>query len=65
MQEAVMIVISYVIQFVGLILLVVGFRRTNRNLLLSAALLLWFGAGSSDFVHGFMDSVHAESGPHT
>jgi hypothetical protein len=54
-----MAIISSVIQLVGLILLVAGFRSTNRNLLLGAALLLWFGAGSSDFVHGFMDGVHA------
>jgi hypothetical protein len=54
-----MIIISSVIQLVGLILLVAGFRSTNRNLLLGAALLLWFGAGSSDFVHGFMEGMHA------
>jgi hypothetical protein len=58
-------VISYVIQFLGLILLVVGFRRANRNLLLGAALLLWFGAGSIEFVDGFRDGLHAESGLHT
>jgi hypothetical protein len=54
-----MAIISSVIQLVGLILLVAGFRSTNRNLLLGAALLLWFGAGSSDFVHGFMEGMHA------
>jgi hypothetical protein len=53
-----MVIISSVIQLVGLILLIAGFRSANRNLLLGAALLLWFGAGSSDFVHGFMDGVH-------
>jgi hypothetical protein len=58
-------VISYVIQFLGLILLVVGFRRANRNLLLGAALLLWFGAGSIEFVDGFRDGLHAGSGLHT
>lgn len=59
-----MAVISYTIQFVGLVLLVVGFRRADRKLLLSAALLLWFGAGSSDFVHGFMNGMAAGSGLH-
>jgi len=53
-----MAVISLVIQVLGFILLVAGFRGANRNLL-GAALLLWFGAGSSDFVHGFIDGVHS------
>jgi hypothetical protein len=53
-----MAVISLVIQVLGLILLIAGFRGGNRNMLLGAALLLWFGAGTSDFVHGFIDGVH-------
>jgi hypothetical protein len=57
-----MAIISSVIQLVGLILLVAGFRSTNRNLLLGAALLLWFGAGSSDFVHGFIEGSRSEYG---
>jgi hypothetical protein len=57
-----MAVISLVIQLLGLVLLVAGFRGTNRNLLLGAALLLWFGAGTSDFVHGFIEGVHAGRG---
>lgn len=58
-MEAAMAVISLVIQVLGFILLVAGFRGANRNLLLGAALLLWFGAGSSDFIHGFIDGVHS------
>jgi len=54
-----MAVISLVIQILGLILLIAGFRGGNRNMLLGAALLLWFGAGTSDFVHGFIDGVHS------
>jgi hypothetical protein len=54
-----MAVISLVIQVLGLILLIAGFRGGNRNMLLGAALLLWFGAGTSDFVHGFIDGVHS------
>ncbi len=57
-----MAIISSVIQLVGLILLVAGFRSTNRKLLLGAALLLWFGAGSSDFFHGFMEGARAAGG---
>jgi hypothetical protein len=55
-------IISSVIQIVGLILLVAGFRNANRNLLLGAALLLWFGAGSSDFIHGFIEGSRAAYG---
>ena len=59
--ELAMAVISLVIQVIGLILLIAGFRGGNRNMLLGAALLLWFGAGTSDFVHGFIDGVHSAS----
>ncbi|MFC5549663.1 hypothetical protein [Massilia aerilata] len=53
-----MAVISLVIQVLGFILLVAGFRGANRNLMLGAALLLWFGAGSEELAHGFMDGMH-------
>ena len=61
-MEAAMAVISLVIQILGLILLVAGFRGANRNLLLGAALLLWFGAGASDVVHGFMQGAQLAYG---
>jgi hypothetical protein len=57
-----MAAISLVLQLLGLIFLVMGFRNANRNMLLGAALLLWFGAGSSDFIHGFIDGVHSGAG---
>jgi hypothetical protein len=57
-----MAAISLVLQLLGLIFLVMGFRSANRNMLLGAALLLWFGAGSSDFIHGFIDGVHSGAG---
>ena len=53
-----MAVISLVIQVLGVILLIAGFRGANRNLMLSAALLLWFGAGSEEFAQGFMQGIH-------
>jgi hypothetical protein len=53
-----MVAISLAIQLLGLILLVMGFRSTNRNMLLGAALLLWFGAGSVEFIQGFLDGWH-------
>jgi hypothetical protein len=57
-----MAAISLAIQLLGLALLIAGFRGANRNLLLGAALLLWFGAGASDFVHGFINGVQAARG---
>jgi hypothetical protein len=56
-----MAIISAVIQLVGLILLVFGFRKANRNLMLGAALLLWFGAGSEEFARGFVEGIHDSS----
>jgi hypothetical protein len=52
-------IIAYTLEIVGLILLVLGYRRNNRNLLLAAALCLWIGAGVNDFVRGFMDAASA------
>jgi hypothetical protein len=57
-----MAAISLVLQILGLVFLVAGFRNANRNMLLGAALLLWFGAGSNDFIHGLIDGVHGASG---
>jgi len=52
-------ILSCLLEIVGLILLVLGYRRNNRNLLLAAALCLWIGAGVNDFVRGFLDGAHA------
>lgn len=53
-----MFIIESVLFVLGLILLVVGYRRNDRNLLLTAAILLLLVGGLSDFVvgfhHGFM-----------
>jgi len=50
---------SYLLGILGLVLLVIGYRKTNRNLLLAAALVLCFGAGFDDFSRGFMDGVNS------
>jgi hypothetical protein len=57
-----MAAISLVLQIVGLVFLIIGFRSANRNMLLGAALLLWFGAGANDFIHGFIDGVQTGTG---
>jgi len=37
---------------------IVGYRKDNRNLLLSASLLLLIGMGGADFIAGFIDGYH-------
>ena len=39
----------------GLVALVVGYRKNHRNLLLTAAILLFLAAGLRDVVDGFID----------
>jgi len=46
---------SYLLQLAGLILLVFGYRKSSRDMLLAAALLLWIGGGVPDIVNGFND----------
>jgi len=48
-----MFLIESALFILGLVLLVVGYRSNDRNLLLIAALALLFVGGLSDFVSGF------------
>lgn len=50
---------SYLLQLAGVFLLVIGYRHSNRNQLLAAALILWIGAGVPDIVNGFSDGWHS------
>jgi hypothetical protein len=47
----------------GLVLLVFGYRRNNRNLLLTAAIVLFFSAAldpmASGFWHGYSQALSA------
>ncbi|MFN3792351.1 hypothetical protein [Massilia sp.] len=52
-------ILAYLLEFTGLVLLVLGYRKSNRDLLLGAALCLWFGAGIEGFVRGLL---HGASG---
>jgi len=52
-------ILSYLLEITGLVLLVLGYRRNNRNLLLAAALCLWIGGGINDFARGFLDGANA------
>jgi hypothetical protein len=53
-------VLEYVLLAVGVICLVIGYRRNSRNILLVAALVLFAAAGLRGFVDGFVDGY---SGP--
>lgn len=50
-----MFLIESVLFVVGVILLVVGYRKNDRNLLLAAAVVLLLVGGLSDFAGGFND----------
>jgi CHASE2 domain-containing sensor protein len=56
-------ILSYILLALGLVLMVTGYRRNNRNMLVWAGLILCAGAGVGDFVHGFMDGIHAGGAP--
>jgi len=47
--------IFYLLQVIAIILVVMGYRNNNRNLLLAAALCIWAGYGTEDFVSGFIE----------
>jgi hypothetical protein len=59
--------VSYTFQIVGLLLLIVGYRRNDKKLMLIAALAIWFG-GSLDnilingenFATGFMEGFNGK-----
>ena len=40
---------------IGIVLLVVGYRRRNRNVMLSAAILLFMSAAVDSLVGGFLE----------
>ena len=40
---------------IGIVLLVVGYRRRNRNVMLSAAIILFMSAAVDSLVGGFLE----------
>ena len=53
---------SLLLELAGLVLLILGYRKANRNLMLAAALCLWLGAGIPDFARGFLEGAQAGQG---
>jgi uncharacterized membrane protein len=50
-----MYVIEITLFLIGLVLLVVGYRSRNRNVMLSAAILLFLSAAVDSLVGGFLE----------
>jgi uncharacterized membrane protein len=50
---------SYLLEIAGVILLIIGYRKSNRNMLLAAAVLLWVGCGVPEFVEGFTEGLQS------
>jgi len=46
--------ISILIECLGLIGLIYGYSKKNRNIMLVSGLVLWFGGSLNDFVSGFI-----------
>jgi membrane-bound ClpP family serine protease len=44
---------------VGVVALVVGYRKSHRNVLLSAAIILFLAGNVGDFAHGFQEGFSA------
>ena len=59
--------IEITLLILGVAMLVLGYRKNNRNILAASALALLVSAGIADFVQGFekgvtdSSAVHAES----
>lgn len=51
-------ILSYLFHITGLVLLILGYRRNNRDMLLAAATCLLVGGGIEDFVQGFMEAMN-------
>jgi drug/metabolite transporter (DMT)-like permease len=58
-EHAMQTAVGIILEVVGVVLLIVGYRKSNRNLMLLAAVLLWLGSGLDDFVLGFWDGYDA------
>jgi hypothetical protein len=51
--------IEIVLLVMGVIALVVGYRKHHRNLLLSAAIILFLAGATGDLARGFHDGFNA------
>jgi hypothetical protein len=54
-----MYLVEIVLLVVAVVVLVLGYQRNNRNLLLLGAVLLFLAGSVSDLVHGFVQGILA------
>ncbi|KPN17404.1 hypothetical protein AO715_04970 [Xanthomonas sp. Mitacek01] len=52
-MENTMLILQVLLLVAGLVALVIGYRKHNRNLMLAAALVLLVAGSVSEFVSGF------------
>jgi ABC-type amino acid transport system permease subunit len=52
-----MIYLEIILLIVGIVLLIIGYRKTDRNLMLAAAVVLWLSASIHDIVSGAIDAA--------
>lgn len=50
--------IEIILLVVGVIALIVGYRKNQRNVLLFAAIVLFLAATVGDFAHGILDGYN-------
>ena len=50
---------------IGIVLVVVGYRKNGRNLLLAGAVVLYLSAALPQFVGGYLDGVSGSAGSET
>ena len=58
-------ILHYVLTFAGLMVLGFGYRKTNRKLMLTGALVLWFGTALPDMVSDFKKGYQEEMSKNT
>jgi hypothetical protein len=56
--------IEITLLILGVAMLVLGYRKNNRNILAASALVLLVSAGIADFVQGFEQGVTGSSAVH-
>ncbi len=57
-----MVIASIIFLVTGIVLLVIGYRKDNRKLMLIAAIILFLASGFEDYVLSFIEGFRSLSG---
>ena len=60
-----MLYVEIILLILGLVLLVIGYRKTDRNLMLVAAIVLWLSASIQDIVEGAIETATSAQERHS